>query len=150
MEAWRSGNWKTYNGLHGFDGPWSLLLPPGWQQMNGKPLEEIAAGLGLTVKTSAPFTREAGDAANGVDRGLAAKLFAAKQGDVVTAPASGGHVVAQLTEIDKPEPLKPEELKALQDETRQALATDILRQFVSGLRQEIPVQTHQAVIDTLF
>ncbi|HEU4652448.1 MAG TPA: sulfotransferase [Steroidobacteraceae bacterium] len=43
MEAWRSGNWKTYNGLKGFDGPWSLLLPPGWEQMNGQPLEEIAA-----------------------------------------------------------------------------------------------------------
>jgi hypothetical protein len=43
MEAWRSGNWKTYNGLPGFDGPWSLLLPPGWQGMNGRSLEEIAA-----------------------------------------------------------------------------------------------------------
>jgi LPS sulfotransferase NodH len=43
IEAWRSGNWKTYNGLSGFDGPWSLLLPRGWQEMNGKPLEEIAA-----------------------------------------------------------------------------------------------------------
>ena len=43
MEAWRSGNWKTYNGLKGFDGPWSLLLPPGWEQMNGRPLEQIAA-----------------------------------------------------------------------------------------------------------
>jgi sulfotransferase family protein len=43
IEAWRSGNWKTYNGLQGFDGPWSLLLPPGWEQMNGRALEEIAA-----------------------------------------------------------------------------------------------------------
>ncbi|MEA3198110.1 MAG: hypothetical protein QOF32_2162 [Gammaproteobacteria bacterium] len=43
MEAWRSGNWKTYNGLEGFDGPWSLVLPPGWQQLRGKSLEEIAA-----------------------------------------------------------------------------------------------------------
>ena len=43
MEAWRSGNWKTYNGLKGFEGPWSLLLPPGWEQMNGRPREEIAA-----------------------------------------------------------------------------------------------------------
>ncbi|MEP7244712.1 MAG: sulfotransferase [Gammaproteobacteria bacterium] len=43
MEAWRSGQWKTYNGLSGFDGPWSLLLPPGWRGMNGRPLEEIAA-----------------------------------------------------------------------------------------------------------
>lgn len=43
IEAWRSGRWKTYNGLAGFDGPWSLLLPPGWQAMNGQPLERIAA-----------------------------------------------------------------------------------------------------------
>lgn len=43
IEAWRSGSWKTYNHLDGFDGPWSLLLPPGWRTMNGKPLEEIAA-----------------------------------------------------------------------------------------------------------
>jgi hypothetical protein len=43
MDAWVSGKWKTYNGLDGFDGPWSLILPPGWQRMRGKPLEEIAA-----------------------------------------------------------------------------------------------------------
>jgi hypothetical protein len=43
IEAWRSGQWKTYNGLPGFDGPWSLLLPPGWEAFNGRPLEEIAA-----------------------------------------------------------------------------------------------------------
>jgi len=43
MEAWRSGNWKTYNGLDGFDGPWSLILPPHWQQMRGSTLEQIAA-----------------------------------------------------------------------------------------------------------
>jgi hypothetical protein len=43
IDAWRSGRWKTYNGLPGFDGPWSLLLPPGWRGMNGRPLEEIAA-----------------------------------------------------------------------------------------------------------
>jgi hypothetical protein len=43
MEAWRSGNWKTYNGLEGFDGPWSLLLPQGFKELNGRPLEEIAA-----------------------------------------------------------------------------------------------------------
>ena len=43
MEAWRSGNWKTYNHLEGFEEPWSLLLPPGWRQLRGKSLEEIAA-----------------------------------------------------------------------------------------------------------
>ena len=43
MEAWRSGNWKTYNGLPDFDGPWSLILPPGWPAQRGRNLEEIAA-----------------------------------------------------------------------------------------------------------
>ncbi|MET0532665.1 MAG: sulfotransferase, partial [Steroidobacter sp.] len=43
MEAWRSGQWRTYPKLEGFEGPWSMLLPPGWRAMNGKPLHEIAA-----------------------------------------------------------------------------------------------------------
>lgn len=43
IEAWRSGKWTTYRELDGWDGPWSLLLPPGWQHLRGKPLEEIAA-----------------------------------------------------------------------------------------------------------
>jgi LPS sulfotransferase NodH len=43
MEAWRSGQWRTYPKLEGFEGPWSMLLPPDWRGMNGKPLHEIAA-----------------------------------------------------------------------------------------------------------
>lgn len=43
MEAWRSGGWRTYLRLPGWDGPWSMLLPPGYRELRGKPLEEIAA-----------------------------------------------------------------------------------------------------------
>jgi LPS sulfotransferase NodH len=43
MEAWRSGHWVTYPELDGWDGSWSMLLPPGWQRLRGRPLEEIAA-----------------------------------------------------------------------------------------------------------
>lgn len=43
MEAWKSGKWQTYPRLDGFELPWSLLLPPGWQAMRGKPLVELAA-----------------------------------------------------------------------------------------------------------
>ena len=44
MEAWRSGRWVTYPRLPGWQGPrWSLLLPPGWQQLNGRPLGDICA-----------------------------------------------------------------------------------------------------------
>lgn len=43
IDAWRSGGWVTYPQLPGWDGPWSLLLPPGWQSLKGKPLPEVAA-----------------------------------------------------------------------------------------------------------
>lgn len=43
IDAWRSGGWITYPQLQGWDGPWSLLLPPGWQSLRGKPLAEVAA-----------------------------------------------------------------------------------------------------------
>lgn len=43
IEAWRSGRWTTYRALEGWDGPWSLLVPPGWRQLRGRPLEEVAA-----------------------------------------------------------------------------------------------------------
>ena len=29
MDAWHAGGWVTYRALPGWDGPWSLLLPPG-------------------------------------------------------------------------------------------------------------------------
>jgi hypothetical protein len=44
MEAWISSRWKTYPRLPGWQGPpWSLLLPPGWQNLNGKTIAEICA-----------------------------------------------------------------------------------------------------------
>ncbi|MEO6367887.1 MAG: sulfotransferase, partial [Steroidobacteraceae bacterium] len=43
MEAWRSGNWVTYPALPDWDGPWSLLLPPGWKTLRGAQLEAVAA-----------------------------------------------------------------------------------------------------------
>lgn len=43
IEAWKSGGWVTYPRLAGWQGPWSLLLPPGWQALAGRPLAEVAA-----------------------------------------------------------------------------------------------------------
>lgn len=43
IDAWRAGGWVTYPQLQGWDGPWSLLLPQGWQALKGRPLPEIAA-----------------------------------------------------------------------------------------------------------
>lgn len=44
VEAWRSGRYVTYPRLPGWPGPpWSLLLVPGWRDLAGLPLPEIAA-----------------------------------------------------------------------------------------------------------
>jgi hypothetical protein len=44
LEAWASGAFQTYPELPGWPGPpWSLLLVPGWEQLKGLPLPEIAA-----------------------------------------------------------------------------------------------------------
>jgi len=44
MEAWRSGGFRTYPQLPGWQGdPWSLLLVPGWQRLIGQPLPVIVA-----------------------------------------------------------------------------------------------------------
>jgi hypothetical protein len=43
IEAWRSGGWVTYRQLPEWDGEWSLLLPPGYPALRGRPVEEIAA-----------------------------------------------------------------------------------------------------------
>lgn len=43
MEAWRSGRFITYPSIATANGPWSLLLPPGWRARLDRPLEEVAA-----------------------------------------------------------------------------------------------------------
>ncbi len=43
MQAWRSHGWVTYRRLVGWSGPWSMLLPPGYERLKDRPLEEIVA-----------------------------------------------------------------------------------------------------------
>lgn len=44
IEAWMSGGFRTYPSLPGWTGhPWSMLLVPGWRELRGLPLPEIAA-----------------------------------------------------------------------------------------------------------
>jgi hypothetical protein len=44
MRAWQSGKFKTYSNLPGWTGlPWSLVLVPGWRDLNGADLPQIVA-----------------------------------------------------------------------------------------------------------
>jgi uncharacterized protein (TIGR03032 family) len=49
-EAWQSGRFVTYPALPGWSGPpWSLALIPGWRELAGRPLPEIAARQWQTI-----------------------------------------------------------------------------------------------------
>lgn len=50
VEAWRSGNFVTYPNLPEWPGPpWSLLLVPGWRELAGSTVPEIAAAQWATT-----------------------------------------------------------------------------------------------------
>lgn len=41
INAWQSGRWVTYRRLPGWQGRWSLLLPPDWRDYLGQSLESV-------------------------------------------------------------------------------------------------------------
>jgi hypothetical protein len=43
LDAWKSGRFISHPRLPGWEGSWSLLLVPGWRELHGKDLAEIAA-----------------------------------------------------------------------------------------------------------
>jgi hypothetical protein len=43
IDAWHSGRFVTYRNLSGRQRPWSLLLPPGWEQYHDSSVAETAA-----------------------------------------------------------------------------------------------------------
>jgi peptidyl-prolyl cis-trans isomerase D len=110
----------------------------------GEDLKTIAQSLGVALKHSSAFTRDAGDEANDVPPALASLLFTVKRGQAATAPndsaANPGHVVAVVAEILPANPATDVEgVKKLADELSQTLAQDLLSQFRKALESQITV-----------
>ena len=52
-DAWKSGRFVTYRDLPEWTGePWSLLLTPGWRDLNGKTLIEVVADQWITTTST--------------------------------------------------------------------------------------------------
>jgi len=50
VSGWESGQFVTYRDLPGWKGkPWSFLLTPGWGELSGRPLAEVAAAQWMTT-----------------------------------------------------------------------------------------------------
>jgi peptidyl-prolyl cis-trans isomerase D len=117
----------------------------------GEDLAKLAAELGVPVKTSTPFTREAGDPAADITPEAATKLFAAKVGEVIAAASGDGQVVAKLDRIDPANPAADQAaVDKLRESLRQGLASDLIVEFGNALRQQIPVTTDYTLLDKLF
>ena len=53
LDAWRSGQFVTYPELPEWTGDrWSLLLTPGWRELNGSPLPEVVANQWAATTTT--------------------------------------------------------------------------------------------------
>jgi hypothetical protein len=91
MEAWRAGRWRTYPCLEGFTLPWSLLLPPGWQAMRGRPLQEVAAfQWGVTNMTIL----------DDLSQLPAARWIAINYDDLITQPAGTIQRICRFAALD--------------------------------------------------
>ena len=91
MEAWRSGRFRTYKQVAGFDGAWSMLLPPGYQQYRNRPLEEIAAFQWECTNRIIMEDLSALDP----ERSLLLRY-----GDLITDPAHALHRILQFAHIE--------------------------------------------------
>src|SRR5262249_24993288 len=110
----------------------------------GEDIKTIAQSLGVAVARSSPFTRDAGDEANGVTASLAHILFAIRKGQAATASndsgTNPGHVVAVVVDIQRANPAGDADgTKKLAAELTQSISQDLLAEFRNALQKEIPV-----------
>lgn len=112
-------------------------------------LAAIAKEKNLTATTSPPLGRrpEQGAAAS---PGLVSKLFAAKQGDVVTAEDANGAYVAQLKEIQIPTEIADNVAGPLSNDLAGAIRVDLANELSQALKSRFPVEIKHDVIDRMF
>jgi peptidyl-prolyl cis-trans isomerase D len=116
----------------------------------GTSLADLGKKDGYPVTTTKPFTRTGQGADAALPPDLVAALFAAKTGEVVTAAAPDGALVARLTEI-KPVDAKANEntVGRLRDQLRGTIDGDLLNAFANALKEQYGVQVHEDVINGL-
>ena len=122
------------------------------QARGGASLADIAAERGLKVTTTASFSRRGGEDP-AISRDLAARLFAASIGGVVTAPSSDveGQVVARLADIAAaPGGGSSAELERIDAALRQSIADDLWQQYRAHLVADLGVEIDQEALAAAF
>lgn len=100
IEAWGTGRFRTYPRLVGWDGyAWSMLLVPGWQSLNRRPLPEIVAH-----QWTITMTRLLDDLASIPPH----RLFAIEHRHFLAAPGPTVEALARSLGLEWDRPLGPE------------------------------------------
>jgi hypothetical protein len=107
----------------------------------GNEFETVAAEAGLIVARTKPVTRFDSAIESTPSPALAAKLFQIGIGEVTTAAAAQGHLVAKLTEVVAADPdSDPDAVAAVRESLVGTLQSDLLEQFLATMRGEYAVQ----------
>jgi len=114
----------------------------------GKPFSDAATVAGVTPKLSPLVTRN--EANPEVPAELQRVLFGLKKGEATMVETPDGFVVAQLTEITRPDPAAD---KTNYDQARaavtQSVANDMETVFVDAVRQRANPQTNRQAFDSV-
>ncbi len=115
---------------------------------DGEALAAVAEAEGLTVMVTEPVTRQQTEVPGLPSRELAARLFEIGKGEVTTAAATDGYVVAKLIEIRPVDLAEAAEAVAdLQETLVESLRNDLLDGFVGALRGDTGVRIYDRVVE---
>ncbi len=115
----------------------------------GVRLAQAAGDQGLALMPAAPLSRDA-EKGQSVPPALVAKLFAAKQGDVVTASDDTTAYTAQLKEIQSPETIPDAAAQGLSDQLAGDARAGIIGEFTKLLGKRYPVEIKRDALDRMF
>jgi peptidyl-prolyl cis-trans isomerase D len=116
----------------------------------GAPLAQAAEARGLEATTTDPIARDARGAP--VAPEIVREGFAAPAGGVAVATPAAGAAVLRVAEVRPADPAAAEAAvrEGIASSVRQGVAQDLLQQFTTALRAEIPVEIDRAAVDALY
>ncbi len=117
---------------------------------SGNAFEVVATDAGLTVAQTKPVTRFETAVASTPSPTLASKLFQISVGEVTTATAAEGHLVAKLIEVVAADPYTdPDTVAAVRESLVDDLQGDLLEQFLATMRGEYGVEIKEQALNEL-
>ena len=117
----------------------------------GASLADVAKAEKLTVKTTPAFTRATHDSESGLPLSLTARVFSLKVGEAAIGESNDGVVVARVKEIKAADPVKdPAARDQIAEAMSRSIGTDLMDEFVAGLRDRYTVTVRPDVLAQRF